>query len=182
MDERNYAGTITVKVGPVTANYRGKMRFERLDTAARGGEIVASGQESRGKGGADMRMKSRVVEHAPGETEVTVVSEVNVSGHPGPVRPRHDPGRSDQLFQKFTDGMRRELETPAPRRRRLGTRRFRDVRYPRHAAPLPPHRRPAHRRRSRRSAGRPPSAPRCAAAGRAPAAAQSRFLDRWPFS
>ncbi|HEX6863041.1 MAG TPA: SRPBCC domain-containing protein, partial [Thermoanaerobaculia bacterium] len=29
LDDGSYAGTMTVKVGPVTANYRGKMRFER---------------------------------------------------------------------------------------------------------------------------------------------------------
>src|SRR4029079_15717523 len=80
VDDQSYAGTITVKVGPVTANYRGKMRFDRLDEAAGEADIVASGQETRGKGGADMRMKSRVVERAPGETEVTVVSDVNVVG------------------------------------------------------------------------------------------------------
>src|SRR5881394_2702458 len=70
LDEQSWGGTITVKVGPVTANYRGKMRFERLDEAAGEVEIVASGQETRGKGGADMKMKSRVAERAPGETEV----------------------------------------------------------------------------------------------------------------
>jgi uncharacterized protein len=112
-EDGSYAGTITVKVGPVTANYRGKMRFERLDPAAGEAEIVASGQETRGKGGADMRMKSRVTERAPAETEVTVTSDVNVVG----VLAQFGRGMildvSDQLFQRFTQAMRRELETPA---------------------------------------------------------------------
>ena len=113
IDDQNYTGTITVKVGPVTANYRGKMRFERLDAAAGEAEIVASGQETRGKGGADMKMKSRVVEKAPGETEVTVVSDVNVVGMLAQFGRGMIQDVSDQLFQKFTDAMRRELETPA---------------------------------------------------------------------
>jgi carbon monoxide dehydrogenase subunit G len=113
VDDQNYAGTITVKVGPVTANYRGKMRFDRLDRAAGEADIVASGQETRGKGGADMRMKSRVVEKAPGETEVTVVSDVNVVGMLAQFGRGMIQDVSDQLFQKFTDAMRRELETPA---------------------------------------------------------------------
>ncbi|HEX5758006.1 MAG TPA: SRPBCC family protein, partial [Thermoanaerobaculia bacterium] len=79
-DEQTYNGTMTVKVGPVTAGYRGTMRFERLDAAAREAVIVATGQETRGKGGADLRMTSRVVEHGPRETEVTVVSAVDVVG------------------------------------------------------------------------------------------------------
>jgi uncharacterized protein len=115
VDEQAYTGTMTVKVGPVTASYRGKMRFERLDAAAGEADIVASGQETRGKGGADMRMKSRVVERAPGETEVTVVSDVNVMGILAQFGRGMIQDVSDQLFQKFTDAMRRQLETaPAP--------------------------------------------------------------------
>src|SRR5436305_9437543 len=30
VDDSNYTGTMTIKVGPVTASYRGKMRFDRL--------------------------------------------------------------------------------------------------------------------------------------------------------
>ena len=114
LDEQAYAGTITVKVGPVTASYRGKMRFERLDAAAGEAEIVASGQEIRGKGGADMRMKSRVAKRPDGATEVTVVSDVNVVGVLAQFGRGMIQDVSDQLFQKFTEAMRRELETPAP--------------------------------------------------------------------
>ena len=110
IDEQSYAGTITVKVGPVTANYKGKMRFERLDEAAGEADIAASGQETRGKGGADMRMKSRVVARSPEETEVTVISDVNVMGVLAQFGRGMIQDVSDQLFQKFTDGMRRELE------------------------------------------------------------------------
>jgi len=119
IDDRSYAGTMTVKVGPVTAGYRGKMRFERLDRDAGEAEIVASGQETKGKGGADMRMKSKVVERAPGATEVTVTSDVNVVGVLAQFGRGMIQDVSDQLFQKFSTSMRRELETapaaaPAP--------------------------------------------------------------------
>jgi carbon monoxide dehydrogenase subunit G len=112
-DGQSYGGTMTVKVGPVTANYRGKMRFDKLDETAGEAEIVASGQETRGKGGADMKMKSYVSERAPGETEVKVVSDVNVVGVLAQFGRGMIQDVSDQLFQKFTDCMRRELETPA---------------------------------------------------------------------
>jgi carbon monoxide dehydrogenase subunit G len=113
VDDQTYTGTITIKVGPVTASYRGKMRFERLDPVAMEADIAASGQETKGKGGADMRMKSRVVAKGPAETEVTVVSDVNVMGVLAQFGRGMIQDVSDQLFQKFTDGMRRELETPA---------------------------------------------------------------------
>jgi carbon monoxide dehydrogenase subunit G len=113
VDDQTYTGTMTVKVGPVTASYRGKMKFERLDEAAGTAEIAASGQETRGKGGADMRMKSSVVGKGPEETEVTVVSDVNVMGVLAQFGRGMIQDVSDQLFQKFTVAMRRELETPA---------------------------------------------------------------------
>lgn len=136
LDEQSYAGTITVKVGPVTANYRGKMRFDRLDAAAGEADIVASGQETRGKGGADMRMKSRVTERAPGETEVSVVSDVNVVGVLAQFGRGMIQDVSDQLFQKFTDAMRRELEpAAAPEAAAAPPERSEDASA---AAPAPP--------------------------------------------
>jgi carbon monoxide dehydrogenase subunit G len=114
VDDQTYTGTITIKVGPVTASYRGKMRFERLDPAAMEADIAASGQETKGKGGADMRMKSRVTGRGPNETEVSVTSDVNVMGVLAQFGRGMIQDVSDQLFQKFSDAMRRELETAAP--------------------------------------------------------------------
>lgn len=114
LDEQTWAGTITVKVGPVTASYRGKLRFEKLDAAAGEADIAASGQETRGKGGADMRMKSKVVELSPGETEVSVTSDVNVVGVLAQFGRGMIQDVSDQLFQKFTEAMRKELEPVVP--------------------------------------------------------------------
>jgi uncharacterized protein len=113
LDDHTYAGTMTVKVGPVTAAYRGKLRFERLDAEAREAELSASGQETRGKGGADMRMRSRVDPKSDGETEVTVVSDVNVVGVLAQFGRGMIQDVSDQLIQKFTAAMSRELEAPA---------------------------------------------------------------------
>jgi len=113
LDPRTYAGTMTVKVGPVTAAYRGKLRFDRLDAEAREAELSASGQETRGKGGADMRMRSRVDPKSEEETEVTVVSDVNVVGVLAQFGRGMIQDVSDQLFQKFTAAMSRELEAPA---------------------------------------------------------------------
>ena len=113
IDDRTYAGTITIKVGPVSASYKGKLHFERLDVAARSSEIVASGQDVRGRGGADMRMTSRLVEHAPGETEATVISQVNVIGILAQFGRGMIQDVSDQMFEKFTSAMRAELETGA---------------------------------------------------------------------
>jgi len=113
IDERTYAGTVTVKVGPVTASFKGTMRFERLDRESWTAEMVAAGQEVRGKGGADMRMTSQLVERTAGETEVTVTSQVNIVGVLAQFGRGMIQDVSDQLFQKFVDAARAELEPAA---------------------------------------------------------------------
>lgn len=113
VDETTYAGTITVKAGPVTASYKGKLRFDRLDREAGEAELSGSGQETKGKGGADMRMKSQVVERGPSETEVVVTSDVNVVGVLAQFGRGMIQDVSDQLFGRFTDCMRSELEGSA---------------------------------------------------------------------
>ena len=115
VDERTHAGTIAVKVGPVSARYKGTVRFERLDQEEGVAEIAAAGQDVRGKGGADMRMTSRIIERGPSETEVTVTSTVNVTGILAQFGRGMIQDVSDQMFRQFTDAMRAALESAADR-------------------------------------------------------------------
>lgn len=114
LDERTHAGTVTIKVGPVTSTYKGTLRFESIDPVARTAEIVAVGQDVKGKGGADMRMKSRLVERAPGETEVTITSNLNIVGTLAQFGRGIIQDVSDQVFDRFVGAVRAELETPIP--------------------------------------------------------------------
>jgi len=113
LDESTWGGTMTIKVGPVTASYKGKLKFERLDEAAGEAELSGTGQETKGKGGADMRMTSRVVERAPGVTEVTVVSDVNVFGLLAQMGRGMIEDVSDQMFGKFSKNMAAALRSPS---------------------------------------------------------------------
>lgn len=114
LDEKTWQGTINVKVGPVSSSYKGKVSFEKLDASARTAEIVASGQDVRGKGGADLRLSSSLVEKAPGETEVTTTSRVNITGILAQMGRGMVQDVSDQMFQIFSQRMRAELESAAP--------------------------------------------------------------------
>jgi carbon monoxide dehydrogenase subunit G len=113
VDDRTWGGTLTVKVGPVSASYKGRMSFARLDAQARSAEIVASGQDVRGKGGATMRLQSRLSERAPGETEVAASTELNVTGILAQMGRGMIQDVGDQIFEKFTGAMRAELEASA---------------------------------------------------------------------
>jgi carbon monoxide dehydrogenase subunit G len=110
IDERTHAGTVTMKVGPVTASFKGTLRFERMDAATRSVEIAASGQDTRGKGGADMRMTSRLIEKGPGETEVTIESDVKIIGTLAQFGRGIIQDVSDQVFDRFVTAVRAQLE------------------------------------------------------------------------
>jgi len=114
LDEKTYAGTMTVKVGPVSSSYRGRVVFESLDPSTRTARIVATGQDVRGKGGADLTLTSHLKELGPSETEVTAVSEVNISGILAQMGRGMVEDVSDQMFQIFAQRLRGELEGPVP--------------------------------------------------------------------
>jgi hypothetical protein len=88
--------------------------FERLDAAARTAELVATGQDVRGKGGADLRLTSSVKALPGGRTEVTAVSLVNVTGILAQMGRGMIQDVSDEMFQIFSERMRAELESGAP--------------------------------------------------------------------
>jgi len=110
VDDKTFTGTMTVKVGPVTTSYKGKVVFQRLDADAHVAEVVAQGQDVKGKGGADMKLSSTLKEVAPGETEVTAVSKVNVTGLLAQMGRGMIQDVSDELFQIFSERVQTELE------------------------------------------------------------------------
>jgi carbon monoxide dehydrogenase subunit G len=108
VDDRTYEGTMTVKVGPVTASYRGKVRFERLDAAAGQSELAAQGQETKGKGSAEMKMSYRI-QSAGANTQVVVKSDLTVTGILAQFGRGMIQEVADRMLQHFTGQMRTVL-------------------------------------------------------------------------
>jgi carbon monoxide dehydrogenase subunit G len=116
--EDSYTGTMKVKVGPVASSYKGKLSFTKLDRDEWTAELKASGQDVRGKGGADMTMTSRLTELPDGETEVSVTSQVNITGILAQMGRGMIQEVSDQMFRQFSTAMKAELEQEAAPERR----------------------------------------------------------------
>lgn len=110
VDDKTWTGAMNIKVGPVSSSYKGKVIFERVDAQARSAEIVASGMDVRGKGGADMRLVSSVREIGPLETEITAVSKVNVTGILAQMGRGMIQDVSDEMFKTFSQRVRDTLE------------------------------------------------------------------------
>jgi len=114
VDDRTFTGTMTVKVGPVTTSYKGKVVFEKLDAQAHAAQIVATGQDVKGKGGANMKLSSSLKELGPGETEITATSDLTITGLLAQMGRGMVQDVSDELFQIFSRNVREALESAHP--------------------------------------------------------------------
>lgn len=79
IDDTTYEGGMTVKVGPLVAAYTGTVSF-MLNEEERSAVVRARGQGKAGMGTAEMTMNSRVAELPDGGSEVTMESDVTVTG------------------------------------------------------------------------------------------------------
>jgi uncharacterized protein len=109
VDDRNYKGAISVKVGPSVTDYKGEVQIVRLDPAAHEIEILGKGQDVRGKGSASMKMTGKLRE-LPDGTEVVSVSELNVVGILAQMGSRVINEVSNIMFGQFTDCFRQKLQ------------------------------------------------------------------------
>jgi hypothetical protein len=76
----DYHGTVKVKVGPITANYKGIATFaERHDDEHRA-VLRAKGRDSRGAGTAEAFVTATLVPLSDAETRVEVATDLKVSG------------------------------------------------------------------------------------------------------
>jgi carbon monoxide dehydrogenase subunit G len=112
-DDKTFTGRIRVKVGPITAAYKGRARFEELDQQARRVRMTGEGQEAAGGGSARMTMTSSVEALDGGRARVTVGSEVDVVGKLVQFGRGMMEEVSRQIFRQFTECVRSRLETSA---------------------------------------------------------------------
>ena len=78
-DGTEFAGTMTIKLGPVTSRYRGTVRIEEADAAAGRAVLRAQGRDARGAGTAAATITTRL-EAAEEGTRVRVETDLAVSG------------------------------------------------------------------------------------------------------
>jgi carbon monoxide dehydrogenase subunit G len=78
-EDGTYAGTFTVRIGPTTASYAGKLALDNVDESAHTATMQASGSDQRGQGGARATIVSTL--HAQGErTRVQVDTDYRITG------------------------------------------------------------------------------------------------------
>ena len=79
-DDGSYNGTFTVKIGPTTASYTGRLEMENIDEASHTATMQAQGTDKRGQGGAKATILSRVAPIDGQGTRVDVVTDYHITG------------------------------------------------------------------------------------------------------
>jgi carbon monoxide dehydrogenase subunit G len=74
-----YRGVVKVKVGPITAEYRGKATFLERDEAAHKAVLRAEGRDTRGQGNAAATITANLEPDGDG-TSVKVVTDMQITG------------------------------------------------------------------------------------------------------
>ena len=74
-----YRGTVKVKVGPITAQYKGVAKIVEADVAARKVVIKADGRDTRGQGNASAMVTALLAPDGDG-TRVNIDTDLNVTG------------------------------------------------------------------------------------------------------
>ena len=110
VDDKTFLGTVSVKVGAVTARYAGRVQFTSVDEDGHVVEMVAEGKETGG-GTARATMSSSLQSLADGRTEVTTEASIDITGRIMQVGRGMIQGVSHQLFRQFVACAKTRLET-----------------------------------------------------------------------
>ncbi|WP_330474591.1 SRPBCC family protein [Terrabacter sp. C0L_2] len=75
----DFHGQAKIKVGPITAQYKGLAQFTELDAANRRAVLLARGKDARGQGDATATVTATLTSHGAG-TKVTVETDLALTG------------------------------------------------------------------------------------------------------
>lgn len=108
VDGEEYRGNVKVKVGPMTAQYRGAARFLERDDAAHRAVLRAEGREARGQGNAAATITATVAADGDGSV-VKVVTDLTITGKVAQFGRGVLADVSARLMKEFADRLAQDL-------------------------------------------------------------------------
>jgi uncharacterized protein len=105
-----YSGTFSVRLGPTTAAYRGKLAMDEVDEGAHRVAMQASGQDKRGQGSAKAAIVSKLSEQegvttVEVETDFTITGKLARFGRGGMIE-----DVSNRLLRDFSECLQKSIE------------------------------------------------------------------------
>jgi hypothetical protein len=107
-----YRGVVKVKVGPITAQYKGAATFQEQDESARRLVLKAEGRDTRGQGSASALITVKMSEES-GRTHVTVDTDLTIKGKVAQFGRGMIADVSGKLITEFVECLEGKLDAPA---------------------------------------------------------------------
>jgi len=129
-----YRGTMTVKLGPITARYNGTVRYAEVDEANRRMVLQASGRDARGQGTASATITS-TLSGRDGSTHVRVETDMRLTGRAAQFGRGIQQDVATKMLGQFAEWLERKLsgepeEAAAPQEEEEQQVRVRRIQQP----------------------------------------------------
>lgn len=111
--DNEFHGLVTLKLGPITATYKGSARFESLDPDAHELVINATGRDKHGQGTARARIFASLQPEGEDGTRVEMSNEVEITGKAAQFGRGIITDVSKEIMGQFADNLRAEVTGPA---------------------------------------------------------------------
>jgi uncharacterized protein len=112
VDGETYHGLVKVRVGPITAQYKGTASFVEKDEAAHRAVLKAAGRDARGQGNASATVTAVMTEQGDG-TQVAITTDMTVSGRVAQFGRGIMADVTAKLLQQFVDNLEADVLAPA---------------------------------------------------------------------
>ena len=113
-DERSFAGSVKVKLGPIALQYNGSGTFVEKDEAAHRFVVDAKGKDKRGNGTAGAKVTVTMTDATGGATDVSVETDLAITGKPAQFGRGVMQDVSDKLLGQFVACLEQRLAAPEP--------------------------------------------------------------------
>ena len=110
VEGEEFRGVVKVKVGPITAQYKGVAKFSEQDESAHRAVIDAQGRDTRGQGNAKAMITATLEADGDG-TEVKISSDVTITGKVAQFGRGVMADVSSKLLGQFVECLERDVFT-----------------------------------------------------------------------
>jgi carbon monoxide dehydrogenase subunit G len=112
LEDGAFHGLVTLKLGPITASYKGSAFFESLDEENRKLVIRAEGRDRHGQGSARARIEASLQEDGADGTKVVMANEVDITGKAAQFGRGIITDVSKEIMGQFAANLRETLVSP----------------------------------------------------------------------
>ena len=108
-----YRGTVKIKVGPITAQYKGVAKIEEADEANHKVVLQAEGRDTRGQGNASATVTATLVGDGA-STTVNIDTDLNITGKVAQFGRGVMADVSSKLLGQFADNLKKDVLSGTP--------------------------------------------------------------------